>query len=135
MVSRWMQPKNRRKPDRDTMKKSRKKQNFQKQKILDVKNLIKLSRIIYKLLRVPHLRDLARTIFLTHLKKLLMVSNAPDTLWLRFNDFHDKFSDFFGFVSVFNCFVLETQRELDKKLGHYEYLLLVKRSFLGSLVS
>ena len=53
-----------------------------------------------------------------------MVSNAPDTLWLRFNDFHDKFSDFFGFVSVFNCFVLETQRELDKKLGHYEYLLL-----------
>ena len=46
-----------------------------------------------------------------------------------------KFSNKVGFVSVFNWLVLETQTELDEKLGHYEYLLLVKRSFLGSLVS
>ena len=64
-----------------------------------------------------------------------MVCKEPDTFWIRFNDFHDKFSDFPVSVSVFNWLVFETQTELDEKLGHYEYLLLVKRSFLGSLVS
>ena len=46
----------------------------------------------------------------------------------------DNFLGFFDFVIIFNCFVLEAQMELDKKLGHSEYLLLVKRPFPGSFV-
>ena len=38
------------------------------------------------------------------------------------------------FVTIFNCFVLDAQLEFNKKLGHYEYLLLVKRSFPVSFV-
>ena len=47
----------------------------------------------------------------------------------------DEFLKKSDLVAVFKWLVLETQTELDKKLGHYEYLLLVKRSFPGSLVS
>ena len=64
-----------------------------------------------------------------------MAANGPDSLWLRCNHFHDKFLNKVDLVSVFSRLVLETETELDKKLGHYEYLLLEKRSFLGSLVS
>ena len=46
-----------------------------------------------------------------------------------------KFLDFFDFVTNFNSIVLGAQLELDKKLGHYENLLLAKRSFPGTLVA
>ena len=36
---------------------------------------------------------------------------------------------FFHFVIIFKSLVLGAELELEKKLGHYEYLLLVKRSF------
>ena len=39
-----------------------------------------------------------------------------------------------NFVTVFNSLVLRASMELDKKLGHFEYLLLEKRSFPGSFV-
>ena len=45
-----------------------------------------------------------------------------------------KSSEIFDFAIVFNCFVLKAQKELNKKLGHYEYLQLEKRSFPGSFV-
>ena len=51
-----------------------------------------------------------------------------------FNGFGIKMVKFSGFVTIFQRLYLETQGELSKKRGHYEYLLLVKRSFLGSLV-
>ena len=44
---------------------------------------------------------------------------------IKSNRFSCKFT-------VLNCIVLEAQVELDKKFGHYQYLLLEKRSFPGS---
>ena len=46
-----------------------------------------------------------------------------------------KYSEIFGFVTVFNLLVLEAPKELFKKSGHFDYLLLAKRSFPGSFVS
>ena len=40
----------------------------------------------------------------------------------------------FDFVAVFNCFVLEAQKELDNVLGFYDYVLVEIRSFPGSFV-
>ena len=40
----------------------------------------------------------------------------------------------YDFVSVFNSLVLRALIELDNKLGHFDYLLLEKRSFPGSFV-
>ena len=34
-----------------------------------------------------------------------------------------EFTIFFGFTAVFNKLYLEAQKELDKVLGYYEYLL------------
>ena len=48
--------------------------------------------------------------------------------------FSIKSRDFFDFVAVFNCFVLEAQKELDNVLGLYDYLLVEIRSFPGSFV-
>ena len=78
-------------------------------------------------------RDLARTIFLTSKNSSQKDSTLPDRFELITIDFGDKFSDFFGFVIIFSELFLRAQLELRKKLGHYEYLLLAKRSFLGFL--
>ena len=43
-----------------------------------------------------------------------------------------KFSEIFGFAIIFKELYLRAQMELDKKLGHQEYLLLAKRPFPGS---
>ena len=40
----------------------------------------------------------------------------------------------YDFITVFNSLVLRAPMELDKKLGHFEYLLLEKRSFPGTFV-
>ena len=45
-----------------------------------------------------------------------------------------KFPEISDFFTIFNSLVLEAPMELDKKLGHYEYLLLEKRSFPVSFV-
>ena len=42
-----------------------------------------------------------------------------------------KIPDFLWFFANFNGLVLEAQTELDKTPGHFWYLLIVKRSFLG----
>ena len=38
-----------------------------------------------------------------------------------------KFPEISHFLTIFNFLVLRAPMELDKKLGHYEYLLLEKR--------
>ena len=53
---------------------------------------------------------------------------------LDFEGFLIKFTEISDFVTIFNSLVLRAPMELDKKLGHYEYLLLEKRSFPGSFV-
>ena len=40
-------------------------------------------------------------------------------------------SDFVGFAMVFDGLDLRAERELDKKSGHFLYLLVLKRSFLS----
>ena len=61
-------------------------------------------------------------------------TNGDEQIIIDSDGFLIKSIEIFGFVVVFNCFVLEAQKELNKKLGHYEYLLLEKRSFPGSFV-
>ena len=66
--------------------------------------------------------------------RVYCVPVTPDSFVSISIDFYDKFLRFSGFVGIFNKLVLEAQKELSKKLGHYEYLLLEKRSFPGSFV-
>ena len=54
-------------------------------------------------------------------------SGAEIIKWVQITSKYD-------FVTVFNSLVLRAQLELDKKLGHYDYLLLAKRWFPGSFV-
>ena len=73
----------------------------------------------------------------TKTASILKISNGfltNEHISLDSDRFYIKYQDFSDFVSVFNGFVLEAQTELCNKLGYYEYLLVLKRSFPGCFV-
>ena len=55
--------------------------------------------------------------------------------FLDLEGFFIKISEISNFITIFNSFVLRAELELDKKLRHYDYLLLEKRWFPVSFVS